>query len=274
MTGWMLALLIGSALVMCPVFFQSRFIYFPFRYSRDQLQRARSISAQEIRFLTSQGNQAAFFWRIEHSTEAPRNLWLVFGGNGDLALAWLDLVGAFPSSPRTGYLLIDYPGYGICQGKPSPRTILENSEGALQALLEQKGWNIEAIDLSVLGHSLGGAAALQFAARQPVHKIVVVSTFTSMDDMVRTQIGFSTGPLLHHRFDNITSLKTILSQDRVPEIRIFHGQRDTIVPLRMGAALAQLDSSRIKFVTIPGVGHNDILESALPMILERIGEIW
>ena len=38
-------------------------------------------------------------------------------------------------------------------------------EGALQALLEQKGWNIEAIDLSVLGHSLGGAAALQFVRK-------------------------------------------------------------------------------------------------------------
>jgi fermentation-respiration switch protein FrsA (DUF1100 family) len=63
----------------------------------------------------------------------------------------------------------------------------------------------------------------------------------------------------------------ILSQNRVPEISIVHGQRDNIVPLRMGAALAQLDSSRIKFAAIPDAGHNDIIGKALPLILRAMG---
>jgi pimeloyl-ACP methyl ester carboxylesterase len=270
-TVWLAALLIGGALVMSPVFFQSRLIYFPFRYSRAQLEKAKSVGAQEIRFRTSQGNQTAFFWRTENSTAAPKDLWLVFGGNGDVALAWLDLMRAFPAACTTGFLLVDYPGYGICQGKPNPGTILENSEGALRALLERNGWNVEADGLCVLGQSLGGAAALQFAARQPVHKIILVSTFTSMGDMVRSQIGISLGPLLRHRFNNLTSLEMILSQNRVPEISIVHGQRDNIVPLRMGVALAQLDSSRIKFAAIPDAGHNDIIGKALPLILRAMG---
>jgi pimeloyl-ACP methyl ester carboxylesterase len=269
-TSWFVALLAGGALVAVLLLFQSRFIYFPLRYSNAQLRNAKSIGTQEIRFQTSQGNQTAFFWRTENSATAPENLWLVFGGNGDLALSWLNLVEAFPS-PSIGFLLVDYPGYGICQGKPNPRTIFENSERALQTLVQQKGWTAEADALCVLGHSLGGAVALQFAARHSVRKIVIVSTFTTMEEMVRNQIGITLGPLLRHRFDNISSLETILSQNRVPEIAIFHGQSDDIIPLRMGAALAELNQSRIKFAAIPEAGHNNIIEKALPLILQTIG---
>jgi pimeloyl-ACP methyl ester carboxylesterase len=269
-TSWSVALLVGGALVAVLLLFQSRFIYFPLRYSAAQLQKAKSIGTEEIRFRTSQGNQTAFFWRTENSATAPQNLWLVFGGNGDLALGWLEFVFAFPS-PSTGFLLVDYPGYGICQGKPNPRTIFENSERAFQTLLEQKGWIAEVDALCVLGHSLGGAVALQFAAGHAVRNIVVVSTFTTMDEMVRKQIGITLGPILRHRFDNITSLETILSQNRVPEIAIFHGKLDDIVPLRMGAALAQLNPSRIKFAAIPEAGHNDIIQKALPLILQTMG---
>jgi pimeloyl-ACP methyl ester carboxylesterase len=269
-TSWFVALLAGGALVAVLLLFQSRFIYFPLRYSNAQLRNAKSIGTQEIRFQTSQGNQTAFFWRTENSATAPENLWLVFGGNGDLALSWLNLVEAFPS-PSIGFLLVDYPGYGICQGKPNPRTIFENSERALQTLVQQKGWTAEADALCVLGHSLGGAVALQFAARHSVRKIVIVSTFTTMEEMVRNQIGITLGPLLRHRFDNISSLETILSQNRVPEIAIFHGQSDDIIPLRMGAALAELNQSRIKFAAIPEAGHNNIIQKALPLILQTIG---
>src|SRR5205823_11593047 len=119
-------------------------------YSPLELEEAKTIGVQELRFRTSQGNQTAFFWRIEKSETAPDHVWLVFGGNGDVALNWIGLVRDF-SGPRTGFLLIDYPGYGICEGRPNPQSILENAESALQALLEQKRWDLGAGALSVLG---------------------------------------------------------------------------------------------------------------------------
>jgi uncharacterized protein len=162
-------------------------------------------------------------------------------------------------------LLIDYPGYGNCQGKPGPQSILENSERALQALLDQTGWRFGT--LRALGHSLGGAAALQFAAKHIVHKIVLISTFTTMDAMVRATIGINLGPFLQHPFDNVRSLKAILSMNPVPEICIFHGEADGLVPVQMGRALAQLDPTRIKFVSIPGADHNELIEEALRTVL-------
>jgi pimeloyl-ACP methyl ester carboxylesterase len=263
-TGWLFAALLLVALGSLVVLFQDRFIYFPLRYSPAELEEAKTIGVQEVRFRTSQGNQAAFFWRSEDSETTPQNIWIVFGGNGDVALGWIGLVCDF-RGPSTGFLLVDYPGYGICEGRPNPQSILENSERALRALLEQKRWKLGRDALCVLGHSLGGAAALQFAAKDVVRKIVVVSTFTTMDDLVRAQIRISLGPLLQHRFDNVTSLKGILSQEQVPEIHIFHGEADELVPLKMGRALAELDPERIKLVEVPGARHNDVVQMALPL---------
>jgi pimeloyl-ACP methyl ester carboxylesterase len=265
--GWLFAAILLVGLLSLVVVFQDRLIYFPPRYSPAQLEEARASGVQELRFQTSQGNQAAFFWQNEDSGTTPQNVWLLFGGNGDVALAWMGLVRSF-ASPHTGYLLIDYPGYGSCAGRPNPQTILENSECALQTLLEKKGWKLAARTLCVLGHSLGGAAALQFAARHPTRKILVASTFTSMDDMVRAQIHIPLGRLLRHRFDNVASLEEILAQNHVPEIYIFHGQADEIIPPKMGRALAQLDPIRIKLLEIPKAGHNDIIQMALPLSLQ------
>jgi uncharacterized protein len=267
--GWLLPGLLLVVLVALVLLLQDRLIYFPVRYSQAELEEAKSVGVRQIRFQTSQGNQTAFFWRNGKSETTPHNIWIVFGGNGDVALAWMGLVRDF-SAQSTGFLLIDYPGYGMCEGRPNPQSILESSERALLALLEQNHWNLDANGLSVLGHSLGGAAALQFAAKHAVARIALVSTFTSMDDMARAQIGISLGPLLRHRFDNLACLKMILAQKQCPEIYVFHGEADEIIPLKMGRALAKLDSNRIKFVEIPGAHHNDVIGLALPLGLQSV----
>jgi pimeloyl-ACP methyl ester carboxylesterase len=261
--GWLFAAFLLVGFVALILFVQDRFIYFPTRYSPAQLQAAKIVGVQEIKFRTSQGNQTAFFWQNQEADKIPQNLWLVFGGNGDVALAWMELIRSFAVA-RTGYLLLDYPGYGVCAGRPNPQTILENSEHALQTLLAEKAWHREAEGIGVFGHSLGGAAALQFAARNKVRKIVLVSTFTTMEEMVRRQIRFPLGHLLQHRFDNLQCLKSILLQNPVPEICIFHGAIDEIIPSKMGQALAKLDPGRIQYCEIPGANHNEIIRMPLP----------
>ena len=89
---------------------------------------------QEITFQTRSGRQVAFYVtpRLE-PRRPPERLWMVFGGNGALALGWLPLLRDAPD-PRDGFLLLDYPGFGACQGVPNRTTIRESSERGLEAL--------------------------------------------------------------------------------------------------------------------------------------------
>ena len=54
--------------------------------------------------------------------DSVQRVWVLFGGNAGLALDWLGLLTQV-NSPGVGFLLIDYPGYGACEGSASPETI-------------------------------------------------------------------------------------------------------------------------------------------------------
>jgi hypothetical protein len=61
--------------------------------------------------------------------------------------------------------------------------------------------------------------------------------FQADNTMGRAAIRISLGQLFQHRFENVNSLKAILSSKQIPDIFIFHGEADEIIqiiPLEMG----------------------------------------
>jgi pimeloyl-ACP methyl ester carboxylesterase len=247
------------------VLLQRSFIYYRRKYPQDVVQRALGRRVAVIEFQTSQGKQAAFLDSRNLSDSPPRRLWLMFGGNAMLALEWLDLLREFPD-PSAGFLFVDYPGYGVCEGRPNPAHILESAEKAFHALQDRTHWNLGQESLGVVGWSLGAAAALQFADKQPVGQLILVAPFTTMSDLVKHVLGVPPGPLLMHRFDNVGALRRILARKPAPKVTIVHGRADTLVPITMGRALARLDPQRIRFVEIPAAGHNDVFYRAQPVV--------
>ncbi|RYZ68919.1 MAG: hypothetical protein EOP09_08645, partial [Proteobacteria bacterium] len=114
----LLALIPWVLLVSC----QSRLIYFPRPYSGDEARDWKDLSGGKIvDYTTSQGKQRAF---LQGELANPRNLWVVCAGNGSVALDWSHW---FKDRVPAGdaWLLVDYPGYGNCEGKPSPGHIRE-----------------------------------------------------------------------------------------------------------------------------------------------------
>src|SRR5690606_8547888 len=85
--------------------------------------------------------------------------------------------------------------------------------------------------LGVVGHSLGAAAALQFAAEHPVDRVVVVAPFTSTMDMARRMVGPIFAHLLHHRFDNRARLRELAARETPPRVLLLHGDNDPVIPV-------------------------------------------
>jgi pimeloyl-ACP methyl ester carboxylesterase len=246
--------------------FQDDLIYLPRRYPAD-LSALLPPGAEVLEYRTGQGDQASF-WCPPRAGGAPTRVWLLFGGNGALALDWGDLVAAHPDA-HAGFLLVDYPGYGRCAGAPSPSRIGEASTAAFAALAAKLGQPVEELARrsAVLGHSLGAAAASQFAARQGVPRVVLVSPFTDLRAMARGTVGWPLCWLLRGNFDNRARLAEVVAHDPAASVAILHGSADEVIPVAMGRDLAAGLGARATFTEIPGADHNGILALAETEIL-------
>jgi uncharacterized protein len=256
-------------LVALLYFFQHKMIYFPRRY-HDRLQSYLGQGVKEIRYRIGHSEQISYY-HAKNKEKLPDRIWMVMGGNASLALGWVDRLIDYPDS-STGFFLFDYPGYGQCEGSPSPEAILEATKAGIEALAHTLDCPVDTLHarMSILGHSLGAAAALQYAAQYPVQQLVLIAPFTSMEAMARESVGPVLSLLLQHHYDNEQRLREIIQQKTPPSITIVHGELDTIIPVEMGRELAALFSEHISYLEIAGGDHNQILDGQLPTLFRTM----
>ena len=235
---------------------QSKLIYFPRPYPPGATaQWARQTAGQPVDFQTSQGRQRAF---LQGNLKTPRKLWIVCAGNGSLALDWADWLESH-APKQDAWLLVDFPGYGDCEGSPSPAHIRENLAAGVPLACRAIGWPNppDPQRLRFFGHSLGGAACLIAATQFQIQRGVLIAPFTSTMDMTREITGLPLGFLVWHRFDNAARLAELAT--RGPgKVIILHGTDDEVIPVAMSRTLAAQQKTCIRLTEIPGGHHNTI----------------
>ena len=274
---WKSMLRLSCIGVFVPVVFllgyQSTLIYHPNAYRAVHEAMLGEVKGERLAFSTSQGQQTAFYIPPrEGDSGLPETVWLCFAGNGSLALDWLHVTDDWEG--RFAYLLVDYPSYGDCEGRPTPARIRESSAAAFAALATRLG--VTTGDLRnrslVLGHSLGSAVALMAAEDLGIKRGVLISPFSSMTEMGRLMLGW---PLCHlnlHRYDNRRTLEGVLANEEARFV-IYHGSEDEVIPVWMGRELAKRDESRIAFHEVAGAHHNDVLRLAGNRVGESMAEL-
>lgn len=239
---------------------------------------------------------------IQPKALAPEALWIVFGGNAMISSDWFLFLRqlqrccvAGNAQPKHAYLLIDYPGYGANTGSPAPTPVLQASLAALRATLHKLGQSESPLDLHLLGHSLGAAAATQLAAHLTQEgvspgRLVLSSPFTSIPEMASHMLN-SWGllsmqakpfvePLLWfaipQSWGNAAPLRLVAAAGWT--IGILHGTEDDLVPCRMGEELAQsarealpASGPAVQYIQVAGAGHGDVLLQGILDLADLMG---
>ncbi len=177
---------------------------------------------------------------------------LFLHGNGDNIAFYKPHLEAI-SAAGSSVLTIDYRGYGKSGGRPSEQGLYRDSEAGYIYLLG-KGYRAEQIILH--GQSLGTAVAVDLASRRPCSALILEAPFTSASNVAGTLVPFI-GPLLVRSYNSLPKILSV----RAPKLFI-HGDRDEVIPLRLGQELFAAAQGTKTFWIVPGAGHNDILETA------------
>lgn len=143
-------------------------------------------------------------------------------------------------------LAYDYQGYGTSEGKPSEQHVYEDVDAAYEYLTGTL--QVPAEHVIAFGRSLGGAVAVDLAARRPVAGLVVESSFTTAFRVL------TRAPLLP--FDKFRSIDKI-ARVRCP-VLVMHGTADEVIPFSHGPKLLARANPPKRSWWIQGAGHNDV----------------
>ncbi len=212
-----------------------------------------SLAHCRARYRASDGQELVGY--VVGEAEGAPGVLVAFHGNADLAV-W-QAEWAEELVRRTGWcvLLAEYRGYGGLGGAPTYVTSRLDARAAYAYAREHLGAAPERIAL--FGHSLGSAIAAELAAEVRPCALVLQAPFTSARDMARIFVSATA-----HRAWRLISRVHFDTVRRVRELDapvwVSHGDRDFVVPVRMGRLVFEAARVKGELLIVPGAGHNDV----------------
>ena len=262
------ALLFYLLLAVLLMIFLENYLVYPGVRRRGDDWEPLDLAYQAVHFTSADGTRL-HGWYLEHAE--PRAQVLVCYGNGDNVAAMADYLGGLRDRFQVSVLAFDYRGYGRSAGRPHEAGVLADAHAAQQFLARRAGCDMT--DIVLLGRSLGGAVAVDLAARNGARALILERTFTSIPDVAHAQFPWlPVRWLLKTRFDSLAKIG-----DYAGPLLQSHGTGDTVVPFELGRQLFDAAPATPKqFVSMPGVGHSDpptmAYHRAIEAFFDRIGD--
>ncbi|MDX9741833.1 MAG: alpha/beta fold hydrolase [Gammaproteobacteria bacterium] len=285
--SWLVYLALAGAVVLAVAGFHSlvRRGLAPRRLVETRTPGALGLAYREVRIATANG-LGLHGWLVPGTGTPPAPTVVLLHGWGGSAETLLPLA---PSLARAGFAVLLFDAR--CHGRSDedsfasmPR-FTEDLEHALDWLRQQA--EVDPRRMAVVGHSVGGAAALLAASRRAdVAAVVSIAAFSHPRDMMRRLLATKHIPywplgwyilryvqhVIGHRFDAIAPLTTI-RQVRCPTLLV-HGAEDTTVPAAEAHAIyAARGAAPVQLVIIPG-SHDDYgdVEQEAPQLVAFLRE--
>src|SRR5688500_2004025 len=205
----------------------------------------------------SDDGQPRLAFLVGDPAHAPGVL-IAYHGNADLA-AWV-VPWASEVERATGWAVLvpEYRGYGGLGGSPDYVSSQRDARATYRLAREQLG--VDSARIALYGHSLGSAIATELAVEHASAVLILEAPFTSAREMARGPLAPVTlrwGVIARVHFDTRGKVGKLT----VPTW-VVHGERDGVVPVRMGRAVHAAARVPGEWLLVRGAGHNDVSDVA------------
>jgi pimeloyl-ACP methyl ester carboxylesterase len=166
-------------------------------------------------------------------------------------------------------LAIDYRGFGQSTHElPSEETAYEDARAAWDWLAAHYGERPR----YVFGHSLGGAIAIDLAAKvQDERGVIVEGTFTSIPDVASTMKWgwLPLSPLITQRFESVKKVAHVQAP-----LLVVHGSDDALIPSALGEKLYEAARGRKQFLLVDGGTHYSTMAIGLDQYRRALAQLF
>jgi fermentation-respiration switch protein FrsA (DUF1100 family) len=205
------------------------------------------LAFEDVTFETSDGVRLHGWWI---PAEPAKALLLFCHGNAGNISHRLDNVYRLHELGLSVFIF-DYRGYGRSEGRISEKGFYLDAEAAYDTVRDRIVGDRR--KLVIFGRSLGGIAAVHLGAVRVCDGLILESTFPNLGAMAGHHFPI---PAIGSGLKNRLNALGEIPQVKVP-ILCFHGDRDSIVPIRLGRELYEAARAPKEFVTLAGADHND-----------------
>ncbi len=206
-----------------------------------------SIPGLEVIWLEGDGfrSEAWYIPPDDASGDRPAPALIFTHGNAEFIDDWVRWLRPL-ADMGLGVLLVEYPGYGRSEGRPTEASVLAATVAAYDRLAARP--DVDGGRIVALGRSVGGGPAAGLSRVRPLAALVLQSTFVSVGSMVRGRLLPSF--LALDPMDNLAAVSAYGGP-----VLVLHGTRDEIIPFRHGERLAAA-APRGRLVPLD-CSHND-----------------
>ena len=229
--------------------FQRRQMFAPSTFPRGVWEPQRhGVSAEDHWFVSGDGVRLHGWW-IDHP-KARGTVLYCHGNSGSLG-SQVPALRQFRRL-RCSVFAFDYRGYGRSEGEPHESGLYRDVRAAYRYLVDELGKDPK--EILILGHSLGGAVAIDAATELEIAGLIVQSSFTQMRDMARREYpGWPVHWIAKNQFRSVNKVGRIGKP-----VLFVHGRLDERIPLAQGRELFEAARQPKEWLEIPSGGHNDL----------------
>jgi fermentation-respiration switch protein FrsA (DUF1100 family) len=255
-------LVVYFVILLALMIFEESLIFFPSRYPVGNWEPG-GLKFEDAWFRASDGTQL-HGWYVPH--DRPLAVVLFCHGNGGNVTHRDDALHLLHRKAQVAVLAFDYRGYGRSEGSPTEAGVLADARAARTWLAQRAG--IAENEIVMMGESLGGAVAVDLAARDGARALVLESTFSSLPDVASYYYRWLPVRLMMHtRLDSTR----IIGQFRGPLLQS-HSTSDSIIPYQFGRRLFDAAHEPKRLITFSGIDHNELRPTSYYATLQEFFE--
>ena len=213
------------------------------------------------------GNGRTYHGMMYYASDEKAPLVIYFGGNGEVSyrnLRMREALNQWPYFAGFSYLFVDYPGYGLNEGRAHYLNMYRQSLSIFDYAAALP--NVDSSRIVVMGFSLGTGSAVYLAANRPVAGLILATPFASGYDLYNNVIPIFFGPmrlLVRHKFPSYRYAPYVTCP-----VLVIASRRDEIVPFASSERLAGLFPGEVDFMILDNAPHNYVF--GVQGVFERV----